>query len=229
MINPWQPFLWREAMHWGTVRFPPRVLTEHLKWWEEVRKASCFTPKGRFQEKNKKQNMGTVRSREKRRRKGRRRRRVLFFLDREAESNKDLPTAFWSGIPWRGVTTEKRSNRIFHWSAQEMRTGVWPSSFFWVSGKLRWPLKGDEESAQSLIQSRHPPSRRRARERFLNQRGILNREECALHPDTLKKERLKQAALLIIKIIIPPNKPFCHRSFKVQSHGQCVNTENENC
>lgn len=71
-----------------------------------------------------------------------------FFLDQKAESKKDLPRALWSGIPWRGVTIEKKSNRRFHWSAQEMRTEVWPSSFFWVSGKLRWPLKCDEESAQ---------------------------------------------------------------------------------
>lgn len=30
-----------------------------------------------------------------------------------------------------------------HWSAQEMRTGVWARSFFWVSAKPLWPLKED--------------------------------------------------------------------------------------
>lgn len=30
-----------------------------------------------------------------------------------------------------------------HWSAQEMRTGVWPSSFFGASANPRWPLKPD--------------------------------------------------------------------------------------
>jgi len=28
-----------------------------------------------------------------------------------------------------------------HWSAQEMRTGVWASSFFWLWAKPLWPLK----------------------------------------------------------------------------------------
>lgn len=76
-----------------------------------------------------------------------------FFLDQEAESEKDVPRALWSGVPWRGVATEKKSNRRFHWSAQEMRTGVWASSFFWVSGKLRWPLEGDGEITRSIINS----------------------------------------------------------------------------
>lgn len=33
-----------------------------------------------------------------------------------------------------------------HWSAQEIRTGVWPSSFFWASANPRWPLKQDSQS-----------------------------------------------------------------------------------
>lgn len=38
-----------------------------------------------------------------------------------------------------------RTAEEFHWSAQEMRTGVWESSLFWLSAKPLWPLKQDSK------------------------------------------------------------------------------------
>lgn len=46
-----------------------------------------------------------------------------------------------------------RTATEFHWSAQEMRTGVWASSFFWLSAKPLWPLKqtGHERRLMSVF------------------------------------------------------------------------------
>lgn len=60
-------------------------------------------------------------------------------------------------------TTRKRPFRFagrrraadpLHWSAQEMRTGVWAISF-WLSPITRWPLVQEEEKAVKVNQSRY--------------------------------------------------------------------------
>lgn len=92
-----------------------------------------------------------------------------FSATRKLESVRSLPGKRWGGRESASAAVRVPPlipSKAAHWSAQEMRTGVWASSFFWLGAKLLWPLKQD--ITKHLTGDRHtlytPPQQKNKRE-----------------------------------------------------------------
>lgn len=113
----------------------PQALTASKGVWGKFRKASSLEPKGRLQRKHwdSREERFSILCHELQLK--------LIHCRRKVESVQSFlnTSPFSVGSPLRKARLS--STAEVHWSAQEMRTGVWASSFFWVSTKPRWPLK----------------------------------------------------------------------------------------
>lgn len=147
-------------MHWGNSLVLPQVLTEHLRRGREEYK--------RHPPSDQRKALGKHWDSDEQGR------AVPSLYSTETPSSGKITTrgedreilskASWSGLPtawafsWGRVTLNYQclccglsvKQQHFHWSAQEMRTGVWASSFFWLSAKLLGPLKQDKHKWHHL-------------------------------------------------------------------------------
>ena len=125
----------RKTMHWGQLGSSTGPNNRATKWGERSSERHPCS----HQRKVSRQHWDG---------KGAGRRRGSLFSAIKLSLNKfttggnwSLSKASQSSAPSvRGYHLGEKSSKV-HWSAQEMRTGVWASSFFWVSAKPLWPLK----------------------------------------------------------------------------------------